>query len=184
MSTVKKIKNKKIIILVPLISLLLVAATALVFKNINSSSSPKPPKDIAPQMNLNAATEEEKDQADQNKQRILERDESIENKPQNNSVKSVSPIITYAGQFGQAIEVGGYVPGIFEEGGVCKATFTLNTSTFTKSVGAVRNASSVDCPTISVGTSEFSQKGSWSVILAYSSNSASGSSALATVEVK
>lgn len=182
----KKIKTTKKSILISVLILAIVAAGVFYFFKTNEKNNSKTQSDSSNQgINYSPPTEEEAAAGDKTKETTPENEGP--SKPLvagPDGLKSVEPVITYAAQYGQNIEVGGYIPRIFEEGGTCTAVFTLNANSFSKSVQAVENARSVDCPTISVGSSEFSQKGSWSVVLNYSSNTSKGSSSPLIVEVK
>ncbi len=137
------------------------------------------------QINLDPPTKEDAQRVADNKQQIVDRDDALKAQPRSgSSQKSVKPVITYAGQYDGNVEVGGFVSGIFEDGGTCTATFTLGSAKVTKSVTAIKNANSVDCPAIVIGSNEFKQKGQWNLVLSYSSASYSGSSETKQIEVK
>src|SRR5215471_4292507 len=102
-------------------------------------------------INYGPPTKADQQQNDENKKRIVQ--EGQNPVPPPSGTKAVTPTITYLDQFQQTMEVGGFV-GVFEEGGTCTATFTLGSTTVTKSVAAVRDASSVDCPVMTVPTSQ------------------------------
>lgn len=138
--------------------------------------------DVTEGISFSPATENDKQRVDETKQRIVEKDSQPTQ--QQESRQEVKPLITYAGQYDQAVEVGGYVSGIFEDSGLCTATFSRTGSSFKKSVQAVKNASSVDCPVISVSSDDFNTKGSWNVVLSYESRAAFGSSDPRQIEVK
>jgi cytoskeletal protein RodZ len=136
-------------------------------------------------INLKPATKQDKQRAEDNKSRIVKEETSQNSQPQTtNTKKSVTPTITYAGQYGDSVEVGGYVSGIFEDGGTCTATFTQNGASITKTSSGVENANSVSCPAITAKAEEFSPRGTWKVTLSYSSATASGVSESRNIEVK
>lgn len=185
MKKIKKLENKKLLVL-SVSAVLLLAGGAFAFTKFNDAASNEVPKPTA-ELNLDPPTEEEIKASNDNKQAIAEREERIQNQSSSEpGKKSVKPIITYAGQFAPQnhVEVGGYVSDIFEEGGICKATFSHGSSSFSKQTQAIRNAKSVDCPAIKASASEFSPKGKWSVVLSYDSSTASGTSETKTIEVK
>ena len=129
-------------------------------------------------LNLGPPTEQDKQAVEENKQRIVEQNEQIKNTQQNqtNQRQSVKPVVTMAQQSGQAIEVSAYIPGIFEDGGECKAIFTKSGISFSKTSIGVKEGRNVYCPLISANASEFSQKGEWAVKLLYESPFYVGSS--------
>ncbi len=101
-------------------------------------------------INLDPATEDDLKRADDNKDTIVNRDERLNSKENEtakpDSRKSLSPTITYLGQYGSAIEIGGYTEGVYETEGTCTVTYVRGSEKITKSVSAVRNVNSMDCP--------------------------------------
>jgi hypothetical protein len=120
-------------------------------------------------------TEEEKQAAEQHKDDLIKQQE-IENSGSSGAQKQVTPVITNAAQNEQQIFVGGYMPGIFENEGVCTFTFTKGATTLIKTSEAFANASTTDCKNLTIARSEFSGSGVWSVVLSYNSPNASGTS--------
>lgn len=182
MLKVKKIGNKKRVVMFSLLLLAIVALCVAVyflfFNKINSNKVTK-----SKNVNYNKPDKKDREDTQERKKEIIDNQtENNESYPQSST--AVSPIITYAGQYGKnlEIEVGGYVSGIVESGGTCTAVFIKDSTTFKKEVSAVANANSVDCPVISVPYKEFS-KGTWNVRLIYSSSSYSGESGGKSFEV-
>ena len=186
MTKIKKVSKK--IIVGGLVALLIVAgAGALYIKNRNDATKST---DVAssPQetLNLDPPTDEDAKRADENKQEILRRDEELKTQQtttETSGKKNVKPVITYAGQYGNSVEAGGYV-NVFEEGGTCTATFTRGSAKITKTVQAIRGANSVNCPVMAANSSEFSQKGTYSVTVSYNSATSTGVSDTKQLEVK
>lgn len=119
------------------------------------------------------------------KEDLLQRQEAIENQPPSETTgkKTIKPTITYAGQFGSAIEIGAYVPGVFEDGGTCTLTMEKNGQKAVVSVQAVKNVSAVDCPVMAISRSSVGA-GIWQAVVNYDSPSAQGASDKREVEVK
>jgi len=186
--SVKKIKkSSKRQLFVGLLILALVGACGFLYNRgqanneIAGIGTPGQPGYI----NLEPATEEDKQRADTNKQRLIERQEQEKNQqPQPAGTKKEVMPAVYVGQYQNTIEVDASVASIFEDGGTCIATFTRGDLSFAKSVQAVKNVNTVDCPTMSALISEFSQKGPWSVTVKYTSGSAEGTSKPMDFEVK
>lgn len=175
----KKIKmNKKVLIL---LLVMLVAGGAAYY--LISKDGPVTTDPTGGNVNLSPATEEDKKRAEDNKQRIINKQEQETTQP-TSGTKSVKPVITYAGQYGQNIEVGAYVGGIFEDEGTCTATFTQGARTITKSVQGVKDVNSVACPVMSVSVEDLQSKGIWSVVVNYSSSTARGDSDSRQIGVK
>ena len=134
-------------------------------------------------VNLNPPTPEESSAGNSAKKAAVEQQRVEENQQTSPGKKEVTPLITYAGQYGSQIEVGAYVSTIFEDGGTC--TLTLERSSVTKitTVSGVKNVNSVDCPTMSIERSQLSA-GQWKAIVSYSSTSSQGTSEPKYFEVR
>lgn len=129
---------------------------------------------------LKPATDEEKQQVEDNKQAIVENEEKNKsNQPPAGTKRQVSPVITAASVNG----VNGYVTGVFEEGGSCRADFTLNGQSFSKTSTGFQNASYTQCAPISLSSADFPVGGSWTVKLTYTSPTSQGASPAQTFEV-
>lgn len=146
------------------------------YKNHNDSTSATTEKQAT--VNYEPATEEEKQQVDENKDRIVKENESANTPPKTTSTgkKAVVPTITNTSG-----SINAYVSGIFEEGGTCTATFTKDGTTLAKSSAGFQNVSYTQCAPISI--SGFLSPGRWSVVLAYISADSEGTSAAQTFEV-
>lgn len=162
--------------------LVLLVGTFLFVRSRNHTSTVPSPatKTLADGSTVNLAppTEEDKKAVDQHKE-----DLSNSSTPPASNTQNVTPIISSSGQFGDAIEVRGFVPGIFEDGGTCKANFTLNAASISKQSAAVKDATVTRCTNFSIPRSEFSA-GTWTLTLEYASAAHQGSSETTKVEVK
>lgn len=187
-------KNKRLFtIITALICVVLLSTGIVLFLNKRHSSTitdkptSSPKRDPVTNVDLSPATETDKTQADQNKEEISKNQTSSntpQSNPSSNSKKSVSPVITYFGDIGENIEVSSYVSGVFEDGGTCMATFTNGSSSFSKTATGSSNVSNTTCHNIDVAKTEFSPKGTWSLIIKYSSSSSEGTSESKTLEIK
>jgi hypothetical protein len=175
-----KIKNGKSY-LVPLL-LAIVAAALLVYffgfrdRANNESDAPNDSGYI----NYGPPTEEEKQQAEQNKNDIV-------NESQNTvdpGAKKVEPTVTFAGMRNGNVEVRSYVSGIYEDGGECEAKFTNGSHVVTRTVEGIRDATYTRCDRILIEPSEFAVKGTWNLVITYSSNTASGKSSVKEVVIQ
>jgi cytoskeletal protein RodZ len=186
------LKNKNTIILLAVLLVVLgaLAYYQFVYKNRNNSSTiSTSPSEPEKKINYGPPTEADKNQVDSNKEAIVKKDESTNTTTDTPSTtpttkKSVKPVITYAGVYGDNIEVGSYVNDVYEDGGTCTATFSLGSATFTKSVSAVKNVSNMSCPVIQVPKSQFNPMGNWTVKVSYDSANANGTSDNKIIEVK
>jgi hypothetical protein len=82
----------------------------------------------------------------------------------------------------QEVQVGGYVGGVVEEGGVCTLTLTKGGQTVTGRSEALPDASSTACGAVTVPGDEVAA-GTWRAVLSYSSPAHSGTSDAVDVEV-
>lgn len=183
---IKTIKNKKLIIGVLALAAIVVAGGAFAYSQQSSSTAPTPVVNTSPEATINydPPTEEEIESTEQHKQAITDREEARQNQPANLDKRAVTPTITYAGQYGTQVEIGAIVPGISEGNGTCTAKFTNGAKSFTKSVAAVKNVNSTDCPEMNAESNEFSPKGTWTTTVSYNSPVAEGISEPRQIEVK
>jgi hypothetical protein len=96
----------------------------------------------------------------------------------------VTPVISYAGQYDNAIEVSAFVPSVFEDGGTCTLTLTQGTSTVTKISAGTKDATTTRCNLFSFPGSQLPNKGVWSAVVSYESNKSKGSSQATTFDAK
>lgn len=180
-----KIKSKKKLIIILVALLAVIALSGGIYLRNSNKEAPRTP-DQGEAINFDPPTEEDAKRVDENKQAIVDREEAIQNNNQQPQPgpKSVKPTITYAGQYETGVEVGGFTNGVFEDGGVCTATFSKGSTTFSKSVNAIKNVNAMDCPAIITPIDQFNSKGGWNVTLKYSSASASGESDPRIIEIK
>jgi hypothetical protein len=181
-------KNNKKRTLFAIISLaIIVLGSFFVYRyfQANPETPANAKKKGADMVNLNGPTDEEKKSGDGAKDKIIENEKARNqpNTPTSNGKKLITPTLTYAQQYGQQVEVGAYISSVFEDGGVCKLTFTKDTITQTAQVDAVKGASSVDCPVMVISRSKL-EAGSWQASVTYTSSSSEGSSLSRNVEVK
>ncbi|MGI9027262.1 MAG: hypothetical protein ACR2FM_00225 [Candidatus Saccharimonadales bacterium] len=183
----KNKKTKKVIILVAVVALILVLGAYYFLSNQNNSEKTAEDSDQSqqqPDINFDPPTPEDVQRTEANKEKIIQdKQNSTGGQAPPSGKKSVKPTITYAGQYGDKVEAGAYVSGVFEEFGVCKAIFQKGSEIMNVQVEAVRGANSMDCPVMSVPVNELRQKGSWSVTVSYSSSTADGVSDSRQIEV-
>lgn len=166
------------------ICLLLVVGGVSVYFILDKNDKPSvSPAVGADNINYSPPTESDKIGVEQNKERIVNSEQSVSTQPQTTGKKSIKPTITYAGQYDKQIEVGAYI-NVFEDGGLCTAKFTNGSKTVTKTVKALRNVNTTDCPAMTVLAGELQPKGVWSITVTYDSRSTTGTSDSRQVEVK
>ena len=135
------------------------------------------------EINYGPPTEEEKRETEQFKE-SLGNESSPSQPPPPGQKQSVTPVISSWGQpDNQDVEVSGYVPGVFEEGGTCTVNMEKDGQKVAASKLATLSAQNVSCGFISVNRAQLSP-GKWRITLSYSSTSAEGTSTAVDLEVK
>lgn len=181
MLKIKKNRRRKII---AAICLLLVASGVLVYFILNNRDKPPISTVVgADNINYSPPTETDKIAVEQNKERIVNSEQNVASQPQANGKKSVKPTITYVGQYGRQIEVGAYI-NVFEDNGLCTAKFINGSKVVTKTVKALRNVNTTDCPAMIATNEEFQPKGTWLVTVTYDSQATTGTSDSRQLEIK
>lgn len=82
----------------------------------------------------------------------------------------------------RSVQVGGYVAGVIEDGGVCTLTLTKGGRIVTGRTDAVADASTTACGAVTVPGDQVSA-GTWEAVLSYSSDGYTGTSDAVDVEV-
>ena len=82
----------------------------------------------------------------------------------------------------KAVEVGGYVTGVVEDGGTCTLTLTKGATTVTGSTKALPDASTTACGAVAVPGNKVGA-GTWRAVLSYSSDGHTGTAEAVDVEV-
>lgn len=173
-------KNKIILII---LFIILIVVGLFTVKIIRTTPSDGSIDDSGSNINYGPPTEEEKLEANSQKER------NVEN--QNKEKSSLSPIqdrhdisvlITDAGQYDDIIEVRSFMPDYYQDG-VCVITFIKESYQVSKTTPAYRDASSTICTNPLIKRSEFATSGNWQVVVRYSSEGAEGSSEPKIVEI-
>lgn len=176
----KKRANKKRAVLLLALLILLTALAFAGYKYMNRNSAPtKPATEEA--INYTPATEEEKAEADKRKEELANQQNQTPTPPGNQ--KTVTPIITDAGQYEDKVEVRAYIPGVLENGGKCTHTFKQGSAQVTRTVDAQAGPQTTQCEPIGIPVSEFPSRGTWVLTISYSSSSSTGTSEPQNVEV-
>lgn len=177
----KKIQKSKAKLILALTLLVILTSGAGAAYYLTQNSSPRSSSNGT--ITYKPPSKEDKTAVEENKERIKEREAEEKQSESPSTKQTVKPVITYAGQYDTAVEVGGYID-IFEEGGTCTATLTQGSATFTKSVTAVRGANSTDCPVMSFLSKDITPKGQYTVTLSYTSATAAGISNPKDITIK
>lgn len=180
-------------IIIAIICIIILSFIIVLFLNKKNSNTTtdKPSttsRDPVTNINLSPPTESDKIQADQNKEELSKNQSSSNtsqiNSSSNGNKKSVSPIITFFDYVGDNVQISSYVNGVFEDGGTCIATFSKDTTTFSKSSTGSANASNTSCHNIDVAKSDFATKGVWKLVIRYTSSTSEGTSEPKILEIK
>ena len=162
-------KNRKKILLVSslvLASVAVLGGSLYVLRNKKSNNTTVAGVEVKP------ASEEEKQDAENNKDRIsaqIDKQKTEQGQSSTPTNSSATVTITYASQSGDQIEVSSYVSGVFEDGGTCKLTMSKGSKTVTKQTTGERDATTTMCPSFSIAKAELGESGTWSAQVGYSS---------------
>lgn len=184
MRTRTKKKKKLLIPIIIAAAVVLAGAAIIAFLIRNDDKTKTPGTSSQSGINFGPPTEEDKQEVDRNKEEISKEEDTPPPPPAQDGRSVRNPFITYAQQFSGNVELSGYVPGVIEEGGTCKAEFTNGSARVTKESPGFADVNRTSCTPFVIPVSEFSPKGKWSVILSYSSTSSTGTSQAVEVEVK
>lgn len=138
-------------------------------------------------VNFDPPTKEEQQAGNEQKEEIVEEKEQQEATPppSPSSKKSVKPAIVSASIIDGQVDVRGFVPGVFEEGGTCTARFTKPGSTpISKTTTGFEDFNKTTCQPFTFPVAQLSGNGDWSITLSYSSGTAEGTSDASTITVQ
>ena len=183
---IKNKKNSKKIVIILSIVVVLAAASALTYIFVNRNKDEESQKN-----NSTSATVSESD-----KQQTKEIEENPEYKETKTNTDTPAPITTNestgkktvqmvasANVSGGILYIRGGINNSVEYNGTCFAQLTgSNGESVRKDTTLLQNAATTDCKTIQVNTSELT-KGSWKLILNYSSDDTEGASSEVSFEI-
>ena len=174
-----KRKNNTKKIWLACVSLIIVLSVAGLFTYRHFSTDTKKPTAEEPvnQINYSPPSEEEKQATETQKDQILENTPTTPVLDTSGKV-TIKPVIASADKSGASA----YVPGIFEEGGTCTATFTHGGDKVTATATGFQNSNYTSCAPLSL-SSPLNIKGDWTLVVTYSSNKSAGSSDPMTIKV-
>lgn len=174
-------KTKKIILVVIVSIAIVVTGGYLYNKKMHNNTQSTTNDSKVNGIDYSPGTEQDQKDADKKKSDLYTKETTP--KTNTSGIKTINPIITYAGQYGSNIEIGAYV-NVFEDSGTCKAQLKQGSVVLEKQVTAVKNVSSVDCPAMIFPTSQISSKGTWQATVSYISSTTIGTSESKSIEVK
>lgn len=141
------------------------------------NGAPQNPETPTPAVVDGPSKDQERQEAEAHKDEVVKEQQESKKTTTTTDKKTVTPVIVNASSSG----VSGYSPGVVEDGGTCTWTFIKGSLKVTKTVIGVANVSNSTCPYLSLSKSDLPEPGDWKVTLAYSSSTASGTSAEGTV---
>ncbi len=168
MKMFSKLSSKKFLIAVA--TLILVGAgvtyaySRTTDKNRNETNTP----DTEETINFNPATDEEKQEVENNKQRIVDEQNNPTDPGDEGSVKQVTVTVTGNDNSG----VYAQVSGVIEDGGACSAKFTKGSTTLNATSDSIANVSYTQCAPLRPNPSLTA--GDWQVVVSYKSTKAEG----------
>lgn len=140
----------------------------------DSASSNNPTNDV----NYSPPTKEEEEASQDGKKETTQEDNSI-----GGSKTHVNIGVTFSAIFNGKMEVRAFTPSIIEGNGTCTATFTKGSSKVTASSSAFIDSSTTQCNPIYIDPSQFTEKGTWDLVVSFSSSDASGDSGKIEVNI-
>jgi uncharacterized protein YxeA len=157
--------TKKILVIL----LALVVAASIGFALYKAVHKPTTSK--VPGLNLKPATKEEQQQAQDHKKEIVDREIAIKQSASDSTSTAQQAAITISSA--DSASVRAYLPGVFEDDGICTATVTKDGQTITKSSTGFKNVSYTQCAPIKWDSPL--SAGMWNMVFSYKSVSAQGS---------
>jgi hypothetical protein len=103
--------------------------------------------------------------------------------PSQSTKRDVQVGIAYAALSGDMVEVRAFVSEVIEGSGTCTATFSKSGQTVTGSSNSFIDATTSQCEPISLARAQFSEGGSWQVVVSYDSADAKGQSGAMEVQL-
>jgi hypothetical protein len=185
MIKMNKKQPQKIKLLIPLLIVGLLSIVLLYYMNKKDGVS-----DISGNTNglsYPGPTEQEKRETEENKKEVENREnlETVSRDSQKTETTTVTPIISSWGQdqASKNVEVGAFVPGVYEDGGKCTLTLTNQGVIITEVREGAKNVSNTTCGIFTVKRDRVTA-GSWSAVVQYSSSKATGTSSQINVTVE
>lgn len=174
--------NRKLVIAIVGVLIVIAFAGLFIYKKTHHKVATLEPTP-ATKIDLSPATPEEQQDSNQHKEDTLKEDTPATT-PGADGQRTVSVVIVDASQVDSDVEVRSFVSNIIEDGGICKATFTKGSRSFTRQSTGVQDATTTRCGRIVAPVSDFTEKGMWNVTVQYNSSKATGVSSSAAFEVK
>lgn len=176
-NNIRQSRYKKFI--VGLVFALLLVGSLVFIYNYKNRDSRSIPSDTGQTVNYTPSSAEEKNEAEDNKDRIVK----LETQKLNNTTSSIEKTAVKPTITNTEGSISAYISGIFEKDGTCTAVFTKDSIQLTKAATGFQNVSYTQCARIELEPG-FLSTGSWTVMVKYTSDKSEGSSDSQIIEVK
>ena len=183
---IPKIKSKKLLATLVIAAILLVGAgTVFALQLTHPKAQPvASPDSKINKVNYGPPTKQEQAAGDAQKEQDIARQKAIDQSPTPSTAQVVVTDASYQQFDGNVVEIRAYIANIYEDGGQCTATLTLNGQAVTQTSTGFKDVKTTQCPTISIPRTNFPLAGNWQVIVKYTSTAVTGQSNPQTVVVK
>lgn len=180
----KRVINKKLLLLLLLLTVLVIGSVFF-YKSRNDkrvTDETNPPG--TEKIDLSPPTEVDKQEAERNKQRLIEDEQAESTEPTPGIEKQkVTPIIGFLQQASNGnVEANGYITEAIESDGTCTLTLEKNGEKTSKDKQAMPDAQSTICGLIVIERSQLSA-GEWKATISYSSTKHQGVSEERSIQV-
>ena len=181
----KKTKRSKraLILAIVMVGIVAVAGGIMLWQHHKPSKPTVANKPIAlpSTVNYGPPTQAEKQESQQNKDSIVQEQQSPTPVPSPTNPKSVTPVITRVTQSGDTVSVAAYIAGVVESTGSCQLQATHAGSAPVQQTSAgFSDATTTDCTVFSIPRSQFGAAGAWTFTVSYTSPDAQGTSQTVT----
>lgn len=170
-------------IMLTLLLVIGITTVAVLYYSFRNKEKPQAPPSIAANgdyLNLQPPTKEDKQAVEETKKDIATKQDN----PSAVQPSSATVVVTRASQYDVTIEAAGYAQNIFEDGGTCAYTFTKNNLKVVKSTVAFKDVRTTNCTPVEINRNEFSEAGTWQLVLSYTSTKIKGSSISRPMEIQ
>lgn len=165
-------KKKKTTLLVVLIVVIIAGAFAYAqMRNKDTGND---------SINYNPPTKDEREAADSQKEKNIER-EKTDNRPISQNAEIV---VVDAHQYDDTVEVRAYISNIYEDNGTCTVVITNGGQTVSKDTKGFKDATTTQCEPFDIPRSAFTATGDWQAKILYSSETAKGESTAQIINIK
>lgn len=177
-------QHRKISVIALAVALFTLAGVLIYQRMTHNTERPTASSSDSETINLNPPTEQEKQDAEDNKQRLIQDESTPLPRPSDGSKQTVSPVLGFLRQAAdKSIEANGYITEVVEANGICTLTLEKGGVKVTQEKQALPDAQSTICGLIKIDRNRLSP-GEWKGYLSYSSSKYQGTSTETIVRVE